>query len=108
MESGDVGEPSWRADSKELFYVDRGGFDSPKFRMVAVPIGLAPSPVGTPAKLFEFPAGIAYVPEANNFIYAPTADGQRFLIAVPATDVKPSLEFILNWRSSNAGGAASR
>ena len=100
VESNSVGEPSWRADSKELFYLDYGAVGFSRFRMMGVPMGTGLSPVGTPTMLFEFAGGIAYVPESNNFIYSPAADGQRFLVALPTTNVRPSLEFVLNWRNS--------
>ena len=64
--------PHWRADGRELFYLDAAG------TMTAVPIDLtASSPVGLPKTLF--PAGVV---SANN-MYAVTKDGQRFLVNRP-------------------------
>ncbi len=46
-------EPRWRADGNEFFYLEA----SPNFgriRLVAVPIGTGPNPVGAAKPLFEF------------------------------------------------------
>ena len=64
-------QPAWRRDGKELFYV------STDQKMMAVPIMLGTSvESGTPQELFA-KAGIT--------AYAPSADGQRFLVNVPAS-----------------------
>jgi serine/threonine protein kinase/Tol biopolymer transport system component len=87
-------EPRWRADGRELFYLDGIGVDGHK--MMAVPIGAGPNPVGTPKALFQF-WSIQTVPQANSFLYAPAPDGQRFLVNVNLTEAQPSLDVILNW-----------
>jgi eukaryotic-like serine/threonine-protein kinase len=91
-------EPRWRADGKELFFLT-GGY---KVRLMAVPIGALPNPVGTPTPLFGFQS-TATVPQANSFRYAPAADGQRFLVNAEITDAPPSLEVILNWGQTASG-----
>ena len=61
--------PHWRADGRELFYLDAAG------TMMAVPIDVTvSSPAGLPTRLF--PAGAV---SANN-MYAVTRNGQRFLV----------------------------
>jgi eukaryotic-like serine/threonine-protein kinase len=94
-------EPRWRADGKELFYLEllRG---TQRIKLMSVPIGAVPNPAGTPKLLFEFQS-LTTVPQANVFAYSPVADGQRFLINVYATEAQPSLEVILNW-GKTAGG----
>ncbi len=87
--------PRWRADGKELFYVE-AVTGSSRHRMMSVPIGAAPNPVGTPKPLFEF-RGLAWITQENRFFYSPSADGQRFLVSAYATDPQTSLEIILNW-----------
>jgi hypothetical protein len=52
--------------------------------------------------LFEFQA-LVTVPQANVFLYSPSANGQRFLINVYATEAQPSLEVILNWGRTPSG-----
>ena len=64
--------PHWRADGRELFYLDATG------AMTAVPIDMAAtSPAGLPKTLF--PAGVISI----NNMYAVTKDGQRFLVNRP-------------------------
>jgi serine/threonine protein kinase/Tol biopolymer transport system component len=86
-------EPRWRADGKELFWVQSG---QPVTRLMSAAIGGAPNPIGAPRMLFEFKPNLI-LPQGNIYSYAPSADGQRFVVNVPSIDVSPSLEFILNW-----------
>ncbi len=66
------GQPRWRADGKELFFIGSGklmavGFDT-----------RAGVHLGTPRPLFNVdisPAAVPYMP-----MYAPAADGQRFVL----------------------------
>jgi dipeptidyl aminopeptidase/acylaminoacyl peptidase len=90
----DPADPQWRADSKELFFVD---FDRPIAAVMGAPIGLGPEPIGTPVPLVEFRRGGNFLPETNGFIYSPTADGQKFLISANVGTVAPSVRLILNW-----------
>jgi Tol biopolymer transport system component len=79
--------PHWRADGKELFYLDAAG------TMMAVPMDLtAPSPAGLPKTLF--PTGAVSI----NNMYAVTRDGQRFLVNGPHTVASSApLTVIVNW-----------
>jgi eukaryotic-like serine/threonine-protein kinase len=88
-------EPTWRRDGRELFYLaaDR--------RLMAVPVQtLSRFTVGMGAELFRFPSD---APTENRISYAPSPDGQRFLVNVAAPDrVRlPPLEtnVVMNWRS---------
>jgi Tol biopolymer transport system component len=87
-------QPRWRADGRELFYLAFPGLR--RYTVMSVPVGAGRSPVGQPTALFEF-RGSAPVSEDNRFNYSPSADGQRFLVNVYATDAEPSLEVLLNW-----------
>jgi serine/threonine protein kinase/Tol biopolymer transport system component len=87
--------PRWRADSKELFYLDVPGA-ARQGKLMAVPIGSEPEPVGIPITLFDIRTSSA-PPQQNRFIYAPAPDGQRFLVNVFASRLQPSLEIIFNW-----------
>jgi Tol biopolymer transport system component len=81
--------PHWRADSRELFYLDAAG------AMMAVPIDLtAGSPAGLPTTLF--PAGAV----STNNMYAVTKDGQRFLVNRPQSTGATPLTVIVNWIST--------
>jgi hypothetical protein len=64
---------------------------------MSVPLVASPNPLGTPKPLFEFQSS-GTLPQANVFLYSPSADGRRFLIKVFATEAQPSLEVVLNWR----------
>jgi hypothetical protein len=80
-------EPQWRADGRELFYLDLDG------SMMSVRLdartGLT---VGPPSRLF--PTRIE--PDGNAPQYAVTADGQRFLGLERATSSQ-SFTFLINW-----------
>jgi hypothetical protein len=86
--------PRWRADGRELYYVEPGG------RVMRVPIATAPtfSP-GVPELLFQH-AGLSGAPEGATFGYDIAPDGSRFLVAVPTGDAIPPspLVVMLNWR----------
>jgi hypothetical protein len=88
-------EPRWRADSKELFYLEANP-GSRLVRIMSVPIGATPDPVGTPKRLFDVQS-LNLVTQLNGFIYSPAPDGQRFLVNVFASNVQASLDVILNW-----------
>lgn len=90
-------EPRWRADGKELYYRETAA-GSRHFKLMAVSIGSGANPVGTPKPLFEL-SGAGFVPQLNAFVYSPSADGQRFLINVYATDAEPTLDVLLNWQA---------
>ena len=83
--------PHWRADGRELFYLDATGM------MTSVSIGLndtSPS-FGLPKTLF--PAGGLSVTN----MYAVTRDGQRFLVNRPQNMVTTTpLTVIVNWTST--------
>jgi eukaryotic-like serine/threonine-protein kinase len=81
---GGGGEPRWRADGRELYYL------APDNRLMAVAIAAAgstlePSP---PQILFSLSS-----PQA----YEPSPDGQRFLVARTISEASP-ISVILNWK----------
>ena len=85
-------QPRWRADGKELYYMDPGG------RMMAVPITTGTSfEQGAPSVLFQTdPKEI--VASSERYVYDATRDGQRFLVntKVESAD-RQSMLVILNW-----------
>jgi Tol biopolymer transport system component len=96
-------EPRWRADGKELFYLERPIGGSLSNKVMAVTIGPGTSPViGVPKQLFEFSATTT-VTQGNLFVYSPSPDGQRFVIKAYATEAQPTLDVLLNWQKT-AGG----
>ena len=51
---------------------------------------------GVPVALFRFTAGGVAI-QANMWQYAPSPDGQRFLVAVAAETAAPAIHVITNW-----------
>jgi Tol biopolymer transport system component len=95
-------EPRWRADGKELFYLE--GI-SPMRRVMAVAIAATPRgefQAGTPRKLFEF-RGTSYVPVSNAFFYQPVPGARRFFANVEAPEEQSSLNLISNWEKAAFG-----
>ena len=82
--------PHWRADGRELFYLDAAG------TMMAVPIDLtASSPAGLPTRLFAAEA------VSTNNMYAVSRNGQRFLVnRWPNGATTAPLTVIVNWIST--------
>ncbi len=83
-------EPRWRADGKELFYVEG---DS----MMAVPVTTSPSlTVGVPGTLFSTPSLGGFTGN-----YDVTPDGNRFVLVEPVTDEgdvsEPRIRVVENW-----------
>jgi hypothetical protein len=66
---------------------------------MAVPIKTNPSfEAGAPRELFPTPiTGTALY----QFFYTPSADGQRFLVNIPAEEAasQPSITVVLNWQA---------
>jgi hypothetical protein len=92
-------EPRWRADSRELYYLELPNVAAQRFRVMAVPIETGAVPVGASKPLFEL-ASFGMIPQGNSFLYAPAPDGRRFLVDMFASDARPTLDVILNWGSS--------
>jgi len=96
-------EPRWRRDGKELFFLETS---TPVNRLMAVPVQSGPGgdfQAGVPQALFEF-RGLVTVTTTNGFIYSPSADGQRFLVAVQSGDAQPTLNVITNWEKAALRG----
>jgi Tol biopolymer transport system component len=85
------GQPRWRGDGRELFYV------SPAGRLMAVDVGAKGDriEVGLPVALF---AGVNPDPSTDH--YAATADGQRFLVPLPVgEEAAARIHVVTNWTS---------
>jgi eukaryotic-like serine/threonine-protein kinase len=85
LSSGGGARPMWRRDGREVYYI------APDNRVMAVAIsaGSALPSAGSPTVLFQVPL--------FSGLYAPSADGQRFLIATPtaSTDIV-AMEVVVN------------
>jgi eukaryotic-like serine/threonine-protein kinase len=85
-------QPRWRGDGKELFYL------SSDSRVIAVPVKTGPNfDNGKPIELFQITLRLP-VSTNDQFVYAVTRDGQRFLILaqVKQGESQP-MSVILNW-----------
>ena len=95
------GQPKWRGDGKELFYA------TPANQLMAVSVRAAAErlEVSLPTRLFE----IRGLEGTGYDDYAPSADGQRFLVKLPVQESrKPQLQIVTNWTSLLRSGGASR
>jgi eukaryotic-like serine/threonine-protein kinase len=92
VSNGGGSDPSWRGDGKELYY------RSPDQKLMAVEIRLgADFQAGVPQALFP----IRIRPGAPRNKYAPSVDGQRFMIAAPlGRDAMSPTTVVLNWPST--------
>ncbi len=77
VSNGGGNAPRWRGDSRELFYVGRG-----KMNAVAVTTKGTAFVAGTPEALFDYVCATCNFGHSVHFSYAPSPNGQRFLISV--------------------------
>jgi Tol biopolymer transport system component len=85
------GQPRWRGDGKELFYV------SPAGQLMAVDVRATGDriDIGLPVALFS---GVIADPTTDH--YSATADGQRFLVPVPVGgNARMRIHVVTNWTS---------
>jgi len=94
-------EPRWKRDASELYFLDPDGGN----RLMAVPMkadGRGGISAGVPVELFQFKS-LFNVPQANSWLYAPSPDGQRFLVNVEAETATPQIHVITNWLKASKG-----
>jgi Tol biopolymer transport system component/DNA-binding winged helix-turn-helix (wHTH) protein len=86
---GPGGQPAWRADGRELFFLDEGHLTS-----VDVAVRDGEMRLSAPHRLFRVHTGGTL---RNTFDVTP--DGQRFLVVVPLPSPDPpAMTVLLNWR----------
>lgn len=89
-------QPRWRADGKELFYIDLDGHVT----AVSIQLALSGSSIeaGTPEALFQADPAEGPLPSSNKHQYAVSSDGRRFLMNVGVKGaVAPPISIVLNW-----------
>jgi Tol biopolymer transport system component len=87
-------QPRWRRDGRELFYLEGV---IPRFRLIAVPVTAGTRPLfEAPKPLFDIHAG-TQLPNGNAFVYSPSADGLRFLVAAIPPGIQTTLDVLVNW-----------
>jgi Tol biopolymer transport system component len=90
------GQPRWRGDGKELFYLSLDG----SLMAVDVGEGATGPEVGIPTTLVSAPDLEATVQGPDYHDYAVSADGQRFLVKRSAeSDRRRRIHVLLNWPS---------
>ncbi len=87
-------EPRWRRDGREIFYL------APDRRLMAAAVSSEPA-FDTPQTLFQTPVAMGVT--ALRAHYDVSADGQRFLLAVPTVQKSSaSLRIQFNWTTALA------
>jgi hypothetical protein len=85
-------QPTWGQDGKEIFFLSLDG------RLMAAPVSTAGSTFSSRPPQALFPAPLRLQGVANQ--YAISADGQRFLLALPVQDLYAEpFRVLLNWRA---------
>ena len=83
--------PTWRADNKEIYF-----FSGSDLMAVDVNISSAGFEIGQPNKLFTKPLNFTGITGA--YRYAPSNDGQKFLLNVPlVTQSNDNIIVVQNW-----------
>jgi DNA-binding winged helix-turn-helix (wHTH) protein/Tol biopolymer transport system component len=96
---GGGGQPQWRADQRELFYLSAD--------RAVMSVDVDPGAFGTPRKLFR--ASVAGDPTDARDYYAAAADGSKFLIDGPVEQASdPTITVIVHWPAVNAEPPAER
>ena len=89
--------PQWNAEGDELFYVGYED-DQPVLMAVAVHVDGGKVTVEAPQKLFEgLAVGSILMNQYGNSLYAPSGDGQRFLIVRRPVEGTPTVNAMQNW-----------
>ena len=82
--------PRWRRDGKELYYLSADG----KLMAVPVKLGAGTLEVGAAERLFD----LSLASGTNRaFLYAPSANGQKFLASVLTDGSTPPVTIWMNW-----------
>ena len=82
------GQPRWRADGRELYYVTPAG------ALMAVRVGLEGVLAQAHQRLFNISAAASYLDQ-----YAPSRDGQRFLVMLPVPTGLSPLRIVSGWQT---------
>jgi eukaryotic-like serine/threonine-protein kinase len=96
-------EPRWKKDGSELYFLQSP--DATNITLMAVPMkadGRGGISAGVPVELFQFKT-LLFTPQQNAWSYAPSQDGQRFLVSVQAETAAPEIHVITNWLKAAKG-----
>ena len=92
---GSLGMARWRNDGKELFYLAADG------KVMAINVSTNPDfHAGSPTVLFQLPAGFLRGAAFPGTLGDVTADGKKFLFAIPMAQVgREEFTVLLNWQA---------
>ena len=91
VSSGGGGQPAWRRDGRELFYLS-----GPDARLMAVEVKTGETfEAGSPRVLFD--TGLAAARRGPRNDYSASPDGQRFLLRVPTSAASEPVQVLVNW-----------
>ncbi len=86
------GQPRWRRDGKELFYISSDN------KLMAVSLKVGDTVEADPPKpLFDLPP--IYSTLTGIWAYEPSADGQRFLVLTESNAANAPITVVLNWQA---------
>jgi dipeptidyl aminopeptidase/acylaminoacyl peptidase len=97
---GGGGQPQWRTDQRELFYL------SPDRSLMAVTSDATTLSFGTPRRLFRTPT--VEGPSAARDSYAVMPDGRSFLIDVRRDEAPAPITVMLNWATGLTSSPSER
>ena len=83
------GQPRWRADGTELYYVTPGG------ALMAVKVGRNGELAQTHERLFDIVAAVSYGEQ-----HTPARDGRRFLVMLPVQTGLSPLRLVSRWMTA--------
>jgi Tol biopolymer transport system component len=86
-------QPRWRADGRELFYVNLDG------DLMAIPTDVVPGAMHTGPEVRLFRAPIGETLDIALHRYVASRDGQRFLIDTVVEESAAPIVVILNWQN---------
>jgi Tol biopolymer transport system component len=89
--------PRWRKDGKELYYLSADG------KLMAVPVKLEAGTLelGAAERVFD----LSLAPGGNRaFLYAPAANGQKFLASILTEGSMPPVTIWMNWMAGIGAG----
>jgi hypothetical protein len=90
-----LAEPHWSVDGRELFWLRSAG-DALEIMAATVRTGKTFT-YDPPKALFRVIVS-AWTPELSFNTFAPSADGQRFLVPAYGSDSRFSMHLVTNWR----------
>jgi len=88
-------EPHWSVDGRELYWLRNGRDD---LEIMAATVRTGKTFTYDPPKVLFRAIVSAWTPELSFNTFAPSADGQRFLVPAYGSDARFSMHLVTNWR----------